>query len=139
MKKIEIEAKVDNLTQVLSFVDEALESLECSMKEQIQVDVAVEEIYVNIASYAYGDETGIAEICLDYDDSPESGKWIQIRFSDTGVPYDPLKKEDPRIDMPAEEREIGGLGIFLAKKNMDEISYEYEEGQNILTMKKNLA
>lgn len=138
MKRIEIEAKVENLTQVLSFVDEVLEQLGCSVKEQMQVDLAVEEIYVNIASYAYGKKTGMADICLDYDNSSDQGKWIRITLSDSGIPYDPLKKEDPRIDVPAEERDIGGLGVLLAKKNMDEIEYKYEEGRNILSMKKNL-
>ena len=138
MNKIEIEAKVENLTQVLSFVDEVLEQMGCSMKEQMKIDLAVEEIYVNIASYAYGEKTGMAEICLDYADSSEKGKWIRITLSDSGIPYDPLKKEDPRIDVPAEERDIGGLGVLLAKKNMDEIEYNYEDGRNILTMKKNL-
>ena len=138
MNTIEIEAKVENLTQVLSFVDEVLEQMGCSMKEQMKIDLAVEEIYVNIASYAYGEKTGMAEICLDYADSSEKGKWIRITLSDSGIPYDPLKKEDPRIDVPAEERDIGGLGVLLAKKNMDEIEYNYEDGRNILTMKKNL-
>ena len=136
MKELTLEAKVDSLPQVLAFVDEYLESLDCSMKVQMQIDVAVEEIYVNVASYAYAPKTGPVTISLETEDAPRS---VTITFTDSGVPYDPLAKEDPDIRLSADEREIGGLGIFMTKKIMDDVTYTYKDGQNILTLKKNLV
>ncbi|MBR4362958.1 MAG: ATP-binding protein [Ruminococcus sp.] len=135
MKELFIEALTDNLDSVLAFVDEQLEATECSMKIQMQIDLAVEEIFVNIANYAYDPETGPATVRVDV--APD-GTVVTITFVDNGVPYDPLAKADPDITLPAEQREIGGLGIFLVKKNMDDVSYEYVNGSNILTLKKGL-
>ena len=132
-KEITVEAKVENLQKVLEFVDSGLEAAGCGMKVQIQVDVALEEMYVNIANYAYAPGTGTATIAF------ESGeKRIKITLKDSGTPYDPLAHEDPDITLSAEEREIGGLGIFLVKKNMDAVSYEYRDGKNIFVMEKEL-
>ena len=125
----------DNLDKVLAFVDEQLEATECSMKIQMQIDLAVEEIFVNIANYAYDPETGPATVRVDV--TPD-GTVVTITFVDNGVPYDPLAKADPDITLSAEQRDIGGLGIFLVKKNMDDVSYEYVNGSNILTLKKGL-
>ncbi len=135
MRELDIEAKTDNLAQVLQFVDEELEKAGCPMKAMMQIDVAVEEIFVNIACYAYNPETGPATIRTEVTKEPLS---VILTFLDHGVPYDPLKKDDPDITLSAEERQIGGLGIFLVKKSMDEIYYEYKDGQNILTIKKNI-
>ncbi len=135
MRELDIEAKTDNLAQVLQFVDEELEKAGCPMKAMMQIDVAVEEIFVNIACYAYNPETGPATIRTEVTKKPLS---VILTFLDHGVPYDPLKKDDPDITLSAEERQIGGLGIFLVKKSMDEIYYEYKDGQNILTIKKNI-
>ena len=88
-----------------------------------------------IASYAYAPGTGIATVCIEIDDDPPV---VTIAFSDSGVPFDPLKKADPDVTLPAEEREIGGLGIFMTKKTMDEVRYEYKDGQNRLTLVKKL-
>ena len=104
-----------------------------SFKTRSQIDLAVEEIYINIASYAYPDSEGNAEIIL----SENNGEFV-MTFIDEGVPYDPLAKEDPDVTLSAEERDIGGLGIFMTKKSMDNIRYEYKDGQNILTIEKNL-
>ena len=136
MDKIKIEAKVDNLDEVLSFVDERLEDAGCPVKIQTQIDIAVEEIYVNIASYAYGQETGNADISIEILDDPLTAV---ISFSDSGIPYNPLEKEDPDITLPAEERPIGGLGIYMVKKSMDEVEYEHKEGCNVFTIKKRLS
>jgi anti-sigma regulatory factor (Ser/Thr protein kinase) len=133
MADLTVDALVSNLNQVLAFVDGQLETMDCSMKAQMQIDVAVEEIFVNIASYAYGDKTGMAEICFDFD---ESTRTAVLTFIDQGVKYDPLAKEDPDITLSASERQIGGLGIFMVKKSMDEMLYEYKDGCNILTLKK---
>ncbi len=135
MKELTLEARVDSLPQVLAFVDEYLESLDCSMKVQMQIDVAVEEIYVNVASYAYAPKTGSVTITLETEDTPRS---VTITFTDSGVPYDPLAKEDPDVTLSAEERKIGGLGIYMVKKSMDKMSYEYKNNQNVLKLTKNL-
>ena len=101
------------------------------MKEQMKISVAVEEIFVNIAHYAYGDSVGNAEIDIDVDNDKKS---IVVLFKDCGTPYNPLEHEDPDISLSAEEREIGGLGIYIVKKSMDEVSYQYKDGKNILTI-----
>ncbi|MBR1523009.1 MAG: ATP-binding protein [Lachnospiraceae bacterium] len=135
MDKITIEAKVDNLNEVLAFIDEKLEANNCPMKIQTQIDIAVEEIFVNIASYAYTPDTGLATISAEVSEEPLA---ITVSFSDKGIPYDPLAKEDPDITLSAEERQIGGLGIYMVKKSMDHVSYEYKDGQNIFTIMKML-
>ena len=135
MKELTIEAKVENLQEVLAFVDEQLEAHNCPMREQMQLDVAVEELFVNIASYAYNPEVGPATILVQTEGDPLS---VIITFVDHGVPYDPLAKEDPDITLSADERQIGGLGIFIVKKSMDEVVYRYEDGKNILSIKKQI-
>lgn len=135
MKELEIEATVDNLGKVIDFVNEQLEQVGCSMKAQMQIDIAVEEIYVNIAHYAYH-PTGPATIRVELEQEPLS---VILTFIDHGVPYDPLAKEDPDLTLSAEERPIGGLGIFMVKKSMDHVAYEYKDGKNILTLKKGLS
>ena len=134
-KELVIEAGIDKLDEVISFVDSQLENIECSMKAQMQIDIAVEEIFVNIANYAYNPDVGDATIRVEVSDDPLT---VTITFLDHGKPYDPLAKEDPDVTLSAEERDIGGLGIFIAKKSMDDIRYEYKDGQNILTIEKNL-
>ncbi len=133
--ELEIEAAVENLPQVIEFVDRQLEKADCPMKTQMQIEVAVEEIFVNIASYAYAPDTGKAVVRMEFSDEPSA---VTITFADQGVPYDPLKNEDPDMTLSAEEREIGGLGIWMTKKAMDDMSYEYKNGENILKLRKNL-
>ena len=135
MKKIEIEAKKENLEEVLAFIDGYLEEVECPMKKQMQIDLAVEELFVNVALYAYAPGTGdvVIEIGLSEDRSQ-----VLITFIDSGIPYDPLAKEDPDVTLPGEERQIGGLGIFLIKQYMDDIRYRFIDGCNNLTIVKNL-
>ena len=129
------DAKVENLQDVLAFVDEQLESLACSLKLQMQIDIAVEEIFVNIAQYAYLKGTGKAKVSLSVLESPRR---FMITFTDSGIPYDPLAKPDPNIKLSAQERQIGGLGIYMVKKSMDDMRYERRDGQNILTIVKNM-
>ena len=105
------------------------------MKIQTAVCVAIEEVLVNVAHYAYGDGDGDMNLGISFD---EINRAITFRMTDSGVPFDPLKKPDPDITLSAEEREIGGLGIFIAKKTMDSLSYSYENGENILTMIKKI-
>lgn len=133
VKELRVKAAVSELDKVLSFTDTILESMGCSMKAQMQIDVAVEEIFVNIAHYAYPSGDGEAVIRIGAD---EANRAVSITFIDQGIPYDPLKNEDPDITLSAEERPIGGLGIFMVKKSMDDVSYEYKDNRNQLTIKK---
>ena len=117
------------------YVDERLEALDCPPKAQMQIDVAIDELFGNIAHYAYEHGTGPATVRVDVEQQPLA---VRITFIDHGKPYDPLAKEDPDVTLSAEERQIGGLGIFMVKKTMDDVKYEYRDGQNILTDKKRL-
>ena len=128
-------AKTDALPEVLGFVEETLETYECPMKIQMAVSVAIEEVFVNVAHYAYGEEDGDATLDIDFD---EASRDVTFRLSDTGVPFDPLKKPDPDITLSIEERQVGGLGIFIVKKTMDTVQYAYENEKNILTMIKKI-
>ncbi len=129
MKKLTIDAKVDNLQEVLGFIDAELERVDCPMKAQMQIDIAVEEIFVNIAKYAYVPGEGKAVIGI----LAEPGR-AEVSFADSGLPYNPLNRDDPDVTLAAEDREIGGLGIFMVKKTMDTMRYEYSDGQNLLTL-----
>ena len=135
MKEMNIEATIDNIPTVTAWIDEQLEALDCPMKAQMQIDIAIDELFSNIARYAYNPETGPATVRVEVAENPMA---VLITFIDKGIPYDPLKQEDPNTHLPAEKREIGGLGIFMVKKTMDDITYEYKDGQNILTIKKNI-
>ena len=128
-------AKTESLSGVLGFVEETLEGFECPMKVQTAICVAIEEVFVNVAHYAYGGGDGDVTFQIGFD---EQSRTVTFRMADKGVPFDPLKKPDPDITLSAEDREIGGLGIFITKKTMDSLSYAYEDGQNILTMIKKL-
>ena len=128
-------AKTESLSDVLGFVDQILDSYGCPMKIQMAVCVAIEEVFVNVAHYAYEEGQGEMNLGIGFD---EENRAITFRMTDQGIPFDPLQKPDPDITLSAEEREIGGLGIFIAKKTMDSISYAYENGENVLTMIKKL-
>ena len=133
--ELEIDAEEAKLAEVQTFVEERLEAVDCPMKALMQINVAVEEIFVNIASYAYVPEKGKAKVRVEISDEPVS---VTITFEDRGIPYDPVAREDPDITLPASQRAIGGLGIFMTKQIMDDVAYEYRDGQNILTLKKRL-
>ena len=136
MKELIVEAKRENLLEVQSFIDEQLEEVGCPMTTQIAIDVAVEELFVNIASYAYGQGEGVAVVQVKVLQDPLS---VEITFIDNGKQYDPLEKEDPDVSLSAKKRKKGGLGIFMVKNTMDNVSYEYKDGKNILTIKKKLS
>lgn len=135
MKELDIEALTDHLDTVIGFVDAQLAGTNCSAKIRMQIDLAVEEIFVNIAHYAYHSETGSVTVRVEV---KQDGSAVMITFIDHGVPYDPTAKEDPDITPAGDERAGGGLGIFLVKKNMDDIRYAYVNGCNILTIVKSL-
>ena len=128
-------AQTKVLPDVLSFVEEQLDSFECPMKLQIAICVAIEEVFVNVAQYAYGADTGDVSLGINFD---EETRMLTFRMGDKGTPFDPLQNPDPDITRSAEEREIGGLGIFITKKTMDSLTYAYEMGENILTMNKKI-
>ena len=135
MKELTIAAKVENIEAVTDFVNEQLEALDCPKKAQMQIDIAIDELFGNIAHYAYNPEIGQATVRVEVIQDPLA---VVITFIDKGVPYDPLTKADPDTTLSVEERDIGGLGIYMVKKTMDDITYEYKDGQNILAIKKNL-
>ena len=135
MKELNIEATPENIDTVIAFVDEQLEEYGCGMKAQMAIDVAVDELCANIAHYAYSPETGYATVRVDVIKDPLS---VEITFIDNGVPYDPLANIDPDTSLSVEDRPIGGMGIFIVKKSMDLVNYEYKDGKNILTIKKNI-
>ena len=133
MEKITVDATDENLQTIIDFATEQLEMRECPMKTSMQLELVIEEIFVNIASYAYHPEIGLATFCIEFEENPAA---VKMTFLDKGKPYNPLEKDDPDTTLDVDERDIGGLGIFLVKKNVDEISYEYADGKNILRMKK---
>lgn len=143
-KTFECEATLENLEKVSAFVEGELEELGCGMKQMMQLTVALEEIFVNIAHYAYAKtdangkqipDTGSGPMTLSLETDQEN---VYMTFEDEGVYYNPLEKEDPDVSLSAEERKIGGLGIFMVKKSMDDVIYKREGEKNILTLVKKL-
>ena len=135
MKELTVAATLENISVVTSFIDEQLEALDCSMKAQMQIDVAIDELFANIAYYAYPDGTGEATVRFDFD---EAMRIASITFIDSGVPFNPLEKADPDVTLSAEEREVGGLGIYMVKKTMDTVEYSHDNGYNELTIHKRI-
>ena len=133
MKTLTVPAKLDELDHVLDFINAELEANDCPMKTQVQIAIAVEEIFVNIAHYAYPPKEGEAIIGCLFHEEPRA---VEISFVDRGVPYNPLEKKDPDVTLGAEERQVGGLGIFMVKKSMDEVAYNYVNDKNVFIIKK---
>lgn len=165
MKELIVAAKIEQLDEVIEFVAKELEKHELGMKMEMQIAVVVEEIFVNIAHYAYNfankevtnkevtnkearnkeaiNENAINENARNKEATircliDEESLQVTIQFLDSGKPFNPLLKQDPDISLSAEERDIGGLGVFMVKKMMDTVNYEYKEGKNILTIKKKI-
>lgn len=134
MKTITVPALTEQLDTVLTFILDEMEKLHCSSKICNQISIAVEEIFVNIAHYAYRPDVGDATIRCQV--STQGKPQITIEFLDSGRPYDPLQHDEPDISLSADERNIGGLGILMVKRLMDEVKYEYKDGKNILTLQK---
>ena len=131
MNELSVEAKIENLNAVLDFVNGLLEN--CSPKIQNQIGIVVDEVFSNIAYYAYHPEVGSATVRINIDAD------ITIEFEDSGIAFNPLFAEEPDTTLSAEEREIGGLGLFILKRLMDSVEYRREGNKNILTIKKRLV
>ncbi len=133
--ELELTATDENLEMVLNFINAHLEAAGCKPRKMQEVDMAVEEAFVNVSHYAYGEDRGSVLVRAAVSGNPAVA---EIVLQDRGMPFDPLAKKDPDVTLSAEERQIGGLGIYMVKKLMDQVSYEYRDGQNILTMRKKL-
>lgn len=127
------EAKLEDIPAVTEFVEQEMERIGCPMKVSVQINIAIDEIFSNIVRYGYPGKSGPVTVEIIEQEEPRS---VFIRFSDEGIPYNPITATDPDITLSAEERSIGGLGIFVVKKTMDDVKYKYENGQNILTVQK---
>jgi len=128
---VTLDATLENVATAIDFVSDKTKSLPFAHKEQYHIEMAVDEIISNVARYAYEKRTGTVDIMVHTDN-----KGLTITVSDSGIPYNPLEKDDPDVTLSADERGIGGYGIFLVKKMMDEVAYRFEDGKNILTMRK---
>ncbi len=135
MPKITLPAAIENIEHALDFVNDILDSVDCPMKARTQLNIALDELMSNVALYAYASGKGDVTVSLDILDDP---KRAVLTLTDEGVPYDPLQKEDPDVTLSAEERGIGGLGIFIVKRSMDKMTYAYQNGKNIVSIVKNL-
>ena len=134
-EELVIEAVIDNLDAVNSFIHKSIEQFEVSKRTLMQLDLVVEEIFVNVASYAYTPNTGLVKILIEAKEKPLT---VSLTFIDSGVPYNPLEKSDPDINLSVDDRQIGGLGIFLTKNLVDDITYQFVDGQNVLQLTKSL-
>lgn len=135
MKEITVDAMIENMNTVTAFVDDFLDQIACPMKSRIQINIVIDEIFGNICHYAYKDSVGAVTVRVESGNTPKA---VFLTFIDNGIPYNPLDIEDPDITLSSEERKIGGLGIYLVKKNMDAMKYEYVNQQNRLWMEKRL-
>ncbi|MBQ6163226.1 MAG: ATP-binding protein [Clostridia bacterium] len=135
MPKITLPAEIDNIETATDFINGILDEADCSMKAQVQLDIALDEMMSNVARYAYTSNVGDVTVSIEILDDPRRAV---LTLTDEGIPYDPLQKEDPDITLSAEERKIGGLGIYIVKKSMDDMSYAFEDGKNIVTIIKNI-
>ena len=135
MKELRVGAEIKNVRTVTEFIDKLLEEHNCNLKAQMQIDIAIDELFSNISRYAYVPDTGTVDVKVEMTENP---KKVKITFADSGTPYNPLETPEPDITLSAEDREIGGLGIYMVKKTMDDMIYEYKDGQNILSIVKNI-
>lgn len=135
MKELTVEARLESLSKVTAFVDAELEAAGCPIDTQLQFHIVIDEVFGNISHYAYPDGPGEAVIRFSLEESPPT---LVLTFLDAGIPFDPLKTEAPDTSLKARERKVGGLGIFMVKKLMDEVRYDFIDGRNVLTLRKGL-
>lgn len=135
MREITVEALLENIEMITAFVDEELERIDCPPKANAQLDICVDEIFGNIARYAYGSGTGDATARIDFD---EAERLITLTFIDKGMPFNPLDVPEPDITLSLEERPIGGLGLFMVKNMVDSMTYSRDDDRNVLTIHKRI-
>jgi anti-sigma regulatory factor (Ser/Thr protein kinase) len=133
MKELTLPASRTKIPEIIEFVNRELERMDCGTKTRAQIDIAIDELYSNIAKYGFDDDGGEVTVTLETASEP---RVVSISFMDGGRPFNPLERSDPDITLSARDRKIGGLGIFMVKKSMDDVRYEYREGKNILTIRK---
>lgn len=134
-KELVLEAAEEHTDELIEFLNAQLSQADCPRKARVQLDVAAEELFVNIARYAYDGEAGSVTVRTAFFDDPLC---VQITFIDSGKPFDPLKTQAPDTSVSPEERPVGGLGIYLVKNSMDAIEYTYRDGCNVLTIRKEI-
>ena len=132
-RTLRVAADIENIEKVTELVGEVLKGTDCSCQVRDKINVAVDEIFSNIAKYAYAPGKGDVTVSAETDKDRES---ITVTFKDNGKKYDPLEVNDPDVSLSADERTPGGLGVYMVRKLMDDVSYEYKDGQNILKIKK---
>ena len=133
MKELTLPARQTNIPAIIEFVNRELERMGCALKTKAQIDIAIDELYSNIAKYGFDDDGGEVTVTMETEREP---RVVSISFTDGGRPFNPLERTDPDITLSARDRKIGGLGIYMVKKSMDDVRYEYREGKNILTIRK---
>lgn len=136
MAQIELESKLESLDTLNDFVHQIIQNSPCTEQQQIQIDLVVEELFVNIVNYAYPDSMGMVQVECKL--SGDAGQVI-IQFKDQGIEFNPLAKKEIDVHDRFERRPVGGLGIYLAKKYTNSIEYERADGSNVLTIMKNLG
>lgn len=134
MEKVTLPAKLENLDLMISWILKNADIVGFDEKNKFQIKLASEEVLVNIINYAYPSKSGAIELSLN----PKPKDSLEIVFADWGVPFDPLSLPEPKVCAPIEERKIGGLGVYLVRKVMDEVKYRREDERNILTVTKKL-
>lgn len=135
MKELTMGAERENIPAITAFVEQELDQLGCSLRAKTQIDIAIDELYSNIAKYAYDGDCGQVTVRIDAEQDPPA---VTISFQDDGKPFNPLDRKDPDVTLPARDRSIGGLGINMVKKSMDDVRYEYRDGKNTLIIRKTL-
>ena len=131
--EISVESVNDNITAITEFINAELEAHGCSPKARVQIDVAADELFANVVQHAYAPLVGMVTVRVNVS---EDDRTARITFIDSGRPFDPLSAPEPDISLPVEQRGVGGLGLFLVKKTMDDLIYEYRDGKNIVTIVK---
>jgi serine/threonine-protein kinase RsbW len=134
MAKKVIPAKLENLEEAINFIKEGARSLGFDDRKISQIQLASEEVLVNIINYAYAGKDGNIEITY----TPKNSKALEIEIVDWGIPFNLLEQPSPDISAPIENRKIGGLGIYLVRNTMDEVNYKRYEDRNSLTLIKYL-
>lgn len=134
-RTLTLQNEVDQLSQLAPFVWAFAEEAQLDEQPAMQLDLALDEAVTNVVLYAYPKGTE-GEVTVA---AKREGDTLEVVLTDSGTPFDPTAQEDPDLTLSADERPIGGLGIFLVRQMMDTVRYERKDGKNILTLRKNLA